>query len=224
MTPGHIGFSCWHLIFKKYPVPSIDNIFVLVKYVQSGCNRNTDFQTVPLLCFRYTNTSWSIWKGRKMCHFGQLSDWGLDVLRSIHQGYLFFYHNESILLNLIIRIRTMGPETGNNPCVSGHMIHFGGDFTLSSRRGEEFATIDIWYILADILRCSHNEVKNSQRWTLIARQLFTTHRFWYEFNIFLTSDYPKRWWDIYNAEHWILKLQSWFWFVKLNVGCSTGML
>ena len=29
-------------IFKKYPVPSIDNIFILVKYVQSGCNyRNT---------------------------------------------------------------------------------------------------------------------------------------------------------------------------------------
>ena len=29
---------------------------------------------------------------------------------------------------------------------------------------------------------------------------------------------------IYNAEYWILKLQSWFWFLKLNVGCSTGML
>ena len=27
--------------FKKYPVPSIDNIFVLVNYVQSGCKRNT---------------------------------------------------------------------------------------------------------------------------------------------------------------------------------------
>ena len=37
-------------MFKKYPVPSI---FVLVKYVQSGCNRNTDFQTVPLLAEVY---------------------------------------------------------------------------------------------------------------------------------------------------------------------------
>ena len=46
-----------------------------------------------------------------------------------------------------------------------HMIHFGGDFTLSSQRSQEFATIDIWYILAEILRCPHNEVKNSQRWT-----------------------------------------------------------
>ena len=92
------------------------------------------------------------------------------------------------------------PETGNNPC--------GWPVT---------SALDIWYILADILRCLHNEVKNSQPWTLITRQLFTTHRFWYEFNIFLTSDYNKRWRDIYNAEHWILKLQSWFWFLKLNV-------
>ena len=90
-----------------------------------------------------------------------------------------------------------------------HMIHFGGHFTLSSQRGQEFATIDIWYILADILRCPHNEVKNSQRWTLIARQLFTTHRLWYEFNIFLTSDYNKRWWDLYitsSTEYWNCKV------------------
>ena len=45
-TLGPIGFSFWELIFKNYPVPSIDNNFVLVKYVQSGCNKNTDFQTV----------------------------------------------------------------------------------------------------------------------------------------------------------------------------------
>ena len=32
-----IGFSCWELIFaifRKYPVPNIDNIFVFIKYVQ----------------------------------------------------------------------------------------------------------------------------------------------------------------------------------------------
>ena len=46
---GQIGFSRWELIFaifKKQPVPTNDNIFVLVKYVQSGCNRTTYFQTV----------------------------------------------------------------------------------------------------------------------------------------------------------------------------------
>ena len=34
---GQIGFSCWELIFvifRKYPVPSIDNIFVFIEYVQ----------------------------------------------------------------------------------------------------------------------------------------------------------------------------------------------
>ena len=34
---GQIGFSCWELIFaifRKYPGPSIDNIFVFVKYVR----------------------------------------------------------------------------------------------------------------------------------------------------------------------------------------------
>ena len=32
-----IGFSCWELIFaifRKYPVPNIDNIFVFIEYVQ----------------------------------------------------------------------------------------------------------------------------------------------------------------------------------------------
>ena len=29
---------------RREPVPCIDNIFVLVKYMQSGCNRNTYFQ------------------------------------------------------------------------------------------------------------------------------------------------------------------------------------
>ena len=35
---GHIGFSCWKLIFsifRKYPVPSIDNIFVFIEYVHA---------------------------------------------------------------------------------------------------------------------------------------------------------------------------------------------
>jgi len=34
---GQIGFSRWELIFaifRKYPVPSIDNIFVFIDYVQ----------------------------------------------------------------------------------------------------------------------------------------------------------------------------------------------
>ena len=99
-----------------------------------------------------------------------------------------------------------------------HMIHFGGHFTQSSQRGQEFATIDIWYILADILRCPHNEVKNSQRWTLIARQLFTTHRFSYEFNIFLTSDYNKRWRDLYFTP------STEYWNCKVGFGFSSWML
>ena len=71
-TIGHIGFPRWELIFaifKKFPATSIDNIFVLVKYVQSGCNRNTYFQTVlryayhvkPVIhCIRFV----SEWKRR----------------------------------------------------------------------------------------------------------------------------------------------------------------
>ena len=34
---GTIGFSCWELsfaIFRKYPVPNTDSIFVFIKYVQ----------------------------------------------------------------------------------------------------------------------------------------------------------------------------------------------
>ena len=30
---GQIGFSSWELIFA-YPVPSIDNIFIFIEYVQ----------------------------------------------------------------------------------------------------------------------------------------------------------------------------------------------
>ena len=40
------------------------------------------------------------------------------------------------------------PETGNNPC--------GWPVT---------SALDIWYILAEILHCPHNEVKNSRRLT-----------------------------------------------------------
>ena len=96
-------------------------------------------------------------------------------------------------------VRTMGPETGNNPC--------GWPVT---------SAYDIWYILADILRCTHHEVKNSQHWTFMARQLFKTNHVWYEFNIFLTSDYKKRWWDLYitpNSEYWHCKVG--FRFLKL---------
>ena len=34
---GQIGFSCWKLIFaifKTYPAPSIDNVFLFIEYVQ----------------------------------------------------------------------------------------------------------------------------------------------------------------------------------------------
>ena len=57
------------------------------------------------------------------------------------------------------------------------------------------------------------------------RQLFTTHRVWYEFNIFSKSDYKKRWADLYitqSTEYWNCK--AGFWFLKLNVGCTTYML
>ena len=69
-----------------------------------------------------------------------------------------------------------------------HKIHFGEHFPLSAQRGQDFATMKL------------------NPW----RQLFTTHRVWYEFNIFLTSDYKKDDQTFYSAEHWILKLQSWF--------------
>ena len=42
---GQIGISCWELIFaifRKYPVPSIDNILVFM----STFNRNTHCQTM----------------------------------------------------------------------------------------------------------------------------------------------------------------------------------
>ena len=35
-TQGHVGFSDLEFIFKKYPVPSIDNIFVLVTTCNQG--------------------------------------------------------------------------------------------------------------------------------------------------------------------------------------------
>ena len=46
-----------------------------------------------------------------------------------------------------------------------------------------------WYILADILRCTHNEVKIRNGELFMARHLFKTNRVSYKFNIFLTSDY-----------------------------------
>ena len=77
-----------------------------------------------------------------------------------------------------------------------HMIHFDGHFTLSSQRGQEFAT----------------------------------HRVWYEFNIFLTSDYKKRWWDLYitpSTEYWNCKVgfgfSSWMLVVQLAC-CSIGRM
>jgi len=90
--------------------------------------------------------------------------------------------------------------------------------TQNNPRGLPVTSVfDIKYILAEILRCPHNEVKISQ-W----RQLFTTHRVWYEFNIFSTSDYKKRWSYLYitlSTEYWNCK--AGFWFPNLNVGCAT---
>ena len=57
------------------------------------------------------------------------------------------------------------------------------------------------------------------------RQLFTTHCVWYEFNIFLTSDYQKKWSDLYITPSRVLNTELnckvvGFWFLELNVGCS----
>ena len=44
---GQIVFSCWELtfaIFRKYPLPSIDNIFAF--NLLSTCNINTYFQII----------------------------------------------------------------------------------------------------------------------------------------------------------------------------------
>ena len=111
-----------------------------------------------------------------------------------------------VLARSAILCKDYGLETGNNPCVSvWHMIHFGGHFTLSSQRGQEFATMNF---------------------NRTAIQLFTTHRVWYEFNIFLTSDYKKRWWDLYitpSTEYWNCKLklkveiESLFWLFNWHV-------
>ena len=73
-----------------------------------------------------------------------------------------------------------------------HMIHFDGHFTLSSQRGQEFAT----------------------------------HRVWYEFNIFLTSDYKKRWWDLYitpSTEYWNCKVGFGFssWMLVVQLACCS---
>ena len=102
-------------------------------------------------------------------------------------------------------VRTTGPETRKKQlqlaCYVSvwHMIHFGGHFTLFAQRDQEFATMN--FLIATM---------NFS----IAQQLFTTRRVWYEFSIFLTSDYKKRWWDLYitpRTEYWILVSQVECW-------------
>ena len=84
-----------------------------------------------------------------------------------------------------------------------HMIHFGGHFTPFSQRGKEFATM------------------NFNRTAIM-----TTHRFWYQFNIFLTSDYTKRWWDLYitpSTEYWNCKVGFGFssWMLVVQLACCS---
>ena len=47
------GFSCWELIFaifRKYPVPSLDKIFVFVKYVQKEIHIFKQYYGMRTLC------------------------------------------------------------------------------------------------------------------------------------------------------------------------------
>ena len=53
MLLGQIAFSCWELIFAiflKDPVPSIDNVFVFVKYVQKKYIFSNNTTVMRTLC------------------------------------------------------------------------------------------------------------------------------------------------------------------------------
>ena len=88
------------------------------------------------------------------------------------------------------------------------------------------AAFDVRYILADILRCSYNEVKFSQRWSflknctvIIFTRSIQPNCVGYEFNIFLTLDFKKRWSDLHitpSTEYWNCKVA---WFLVSQVEC-----
>ena len=88
------------------------------------------------------------------------------------------------------------------------------------------------YILAEILRCPHNEVKISQRWSLIHDGNYSLPIASDTSSIsFQNRTIKKVTRFIYNAEHWILKLQSWFlvsqvecWLHNLHVVYFSRML
>ena len=85
------------------------------------------------------------------------------------------------------------PKTGKNPC--------GWPVT---------SAFDIWYILADILRCPHNEVKNSQR--------LTYDTFWRIFYAVLTTRSRIRndWHMIHFGGHFTLSSQRCQEFTTMN--------
>ena len=85
---------------------------------------------------------------------------------------------------------------------------------------------DIWYILADILRCPHNEVKISQRWSLIRDGNYQLYWCWNVklkvgcYNLMLAAKVEC--WGlklIFGSLSWIINFECWN--VKLKVECYT---
>ena len=88
---------------------------------------------------------------------------------------------------------------------------------------------DIWYILADILRCPHNEVKISQRWSLIRDGNYQLYWCWKVklkvgcYNLMLAAKVEC--WGlklIFGSLSWIINFECWN--VKLKVECYNLML
>ena len=88
------------------------------------------------------------------------------------------------------------------------------------------SVFDIKYISAEILRCPHNEVKISQRWSLIHDGNYSLPFASDTSSIsFQHRTIKKRWSDLAitpSTEYWNCKGD--FWFLKFNVGCTTYML
>ena len=87
---------------------------------------------------------------------------------------------------------------------------------------------DIWYILADILRCPHNEVKISQRWSLIRDGNYQLYWCWKVklkvgcYNLMLAAKVEC--WGlklIFGSLSWIINFECWN--VKLKVECYNSM-
>ena len=83
---------------------------------------------------------------------------------------------------------------------------------------------DIWYILADILRCPHNEVKISQRWSLIRDGNYQLYWCWKVklkvgcYNLMLAAKVEC--WGlklIFGSLSWVINFECWN--VKLKVEC-----